>query len=548
MKTLIKKYGYLSVILLLSLGSVSCNKMLNTKVYSVVQNSGYWQTPEEISAGVAPVYSAIQQLGRFHQYWMLTDVSSDEMIVPTRGADWGAGGIYLQEWLHTWTSTHPDINALWGVIFGGISQANFISSIVNSLPNKPGNLAQINAELMTMRAYYYYLAMDEFGNVPIVKDFNTDPSTVTNSKRSDVYNFIISQIESNIGNLPSNVDNTTYGRATKWMAYCLLAKLYLNAQVYTGTPQWTACIAVCDSIINSGIYSLENDYFDNFSPTNQNSTENIFSVPLNTVLTGGMEWEFFTLHYQNNINFQLQAGPWNGGSATANYYYSNFDTASTYSSSNGNIYRTFLDSRTGQWLVGQQFNTPFQYPPYKDVLVQSQSIQELTDAATGLPLSFNPNITTLSDPSAAFRLVGARNIKYFPEANSPAQSNNWVVFRLADVMLMKAEAEIRSSVDLTDALNLVNKIRERAYGNSSHDWTMNDLTLDNLLAERARELSWEGYRRQDLIRYQVASGKPYFTGARNPEKTADPDNHYMIFPIPEAQIETNPNLKQNPGY
>ena len=262
-----------------------------------------------------------------------------------------------------------------------------------------------------------------------------------------------------------------------------------------------------------------------------------------------MQWQFFTLHYQNNINFQLEGGPWNGGCSTADYYYGNFDTSSVYTAKSGNTYRTFLDSRTGQYLVGPQFSVPYSYPPNIDVLVASSDASlQIKDIATGLPLIFNPNVNSVSDASAAFRLAGARNIKYFPAANQPGQSNDWVIFRLADIMLMKAEAELRSGVNLSDALNLVNQVRERAYGDVQHDWIPADLTLDNLLVERARELSWEGYRRQDLIRYEVASGKLYFGAARNPGKSADPDKHYYIFPTPQTAIVANPNLKQNPGY
>ncbi len=148
-------------------------------------------------------------------------------------------------------------------------------------------------------------------------------------------------------------------------------------------------------------------------------------------------------------------------------------------------------------------------------------------------------------------LVGARNIKYFPDANIPYdQSNDMVVFRLADILLMKAEALLRAGSDQTTALSLVNQIRERAYGNSDHDITFGDLTLDFILAERARELSWEGWRRNDLIRYEVGAGtvSKYFGAPRAPEKAADPDAHYQIFPIPQLQMASNPNLVQNPGY
>src|SRR5690606_29726312 len=148
--------------------------------------------------------------------------------------DWGSGGIYIQEWLHTWTPTHPNIDALWTALFNGIGNINFISSIVNGLPEQPANIDEINAELNTMRAYYYYLALDNFGNVPIVTDFSTDPKTVTNQPRAQVYAFVEQELLENLNKLPAAVDGNTYGKVTKWMAHAVLAKLYLNAPVYIG--------------------------------------------------------------------------------------------------------------------------------------------------------------------------------------------------------------------------------------------------------------------------------------------------------------------------
>lgn len=542
-------YRYLAPVTILLLITISCNKILDTKVYSVVENENYWQTEGQIKAGVAPAYNALRSLSATNTLRMLNNVTSDEMIVPTRGTDWGSGGIYIQEWLHTWTDTHPNIDNLWTTIFNGIGNINFISSIVNGLEEKPANLDEINAELNTMRAYYYYLALDNFGNVPIVKDFNTDPETVTNNARKEVYDFVEKELQDNIGKLPENVDESSYGRATKWMAHCLLAKLYLNSEVYIGIPKWDECRKHCDSVIFSENYSLSANYFDNFSEKNEKSPENIFSVPLDAIYTGGVEWQWPTLHYQNNVNFQLPGSPWNGDCSTGEYYFANFDTASVYTYKGGNTYRTFLDARTGQYLIGQQFAVPFSYPPNKDVLYDSDDESlKLKDIATGLYLSFNPDVPATSDPSGAFRIAGLRNIKYFPAANAIDQSNDFVIFRLADILLMKAESLMRLGANASEALQIVNQVRERAYADASHNWELADLTLDSLLAERARELSWEGYRRQDLIRFEVASGVRYFSKARKPNKGVDPDDHYRIFPIPAAKMEANTKLNPNPGY
>lgn len=531
--------------------ALSACTRLDQHVYSVVPNANFWQTPEQVAAGVAPAYQALTAIPNGNVLQM-NEITTDEIIVPTRGSDWYDGGEWQQLWLHTWNAQSGHVNDAWNDLYGGIGKINFTLSIVDNLQTKPDNLANIDAELKTLRAYYYLLAMDMYGNVPLVTNFNTNPDSVTNSSRQDVYKFIESELKANIDLLPENVDGSTYGRMTKWCAFAILAKLYLNAQVYTNQPAWQDCIAACDSILGSSKYSLMQDYFDNFSPDNEKSTENIFVVPFDKINIAGNNWEMNTLHYQNNTNFGLSGNPYNGFCSEAPYYYT-FDTTSTYRTQAGITYRTFNDQRTGQFLVGQQFSARYAYPPYRDVVVASSdpSVTPLIDLQTNLSLKFTPVIATLSDPASSFRLVGVRNIKYFPEAGTAGQqSNDMVLFRLADIMLMKAECEVRLGTDKADALSLVNQIRERAYnGSKDYDWTMGQLTLDNILAERGRELAWEGWRRDDMIRYEIASGKPYFGAARTPAKTLDPTDHHLdIFPIPAPQITSNPNLKQNPGY
>lgn len=489
---------------------VSCTK-LDQKVYSVVPDENFWQTPDQIAAGLAPAYQALTGIpdGDVRD---LNEIPGGEIIVPTRGNDWYDNGNWQALWTHNWKPDFGPINNAWGALFNGIGKANFTLSVVNSLPTPPSNIDNINAELKVLRAYYYYMAMDMFGNVPLVTDFNTDPNSVTNSDRKAVYDFIEKEIKDNITLLPDK-DPSTYGRMTKWGAHMLLAKLYLNAQVYTGTPHWAECIAECDSVINSGKYSLTGNYLDNFAVNNEGSTENIFVVPFDKINIGGNNWEMRTLHYQSNLTFNLTGSPWNGYCSTADYY-NQFDDA---------------DSRKSMFLVGQQY--------------ASDGVTPLTDIQTGLPLKFSPFVLQLSNPSDSFRLAGVRNVKYHPESGTAGnQSNDMVIFRLADAYLMRAEAKLRLGTDLAGALDDINLIRARAYGGTNHNWTMANLTLANIYAERQRELSWEGWNRQDAIRFGT------FGNARTPGKTADGDTHWQIFPIPAPQISSNPNLKQNPGY
>ena len=536
------RYIISRVAIVFAVSFFSCTK-LDQKVYSVVTNENFWQTPDQIAAGIAPAYAQLTAIPDGNVF-SLNESTSDEMVVPARGSDWLGTGDWIQLWQHKYTSETPEVSGAWSDLYSGIGKINFILSIVNNINPAPSNLANINAELKTLRALYYYWAMDLYGNVPLVTDFKTDPSTVTNSTTQQVFTFVESELKANIDLITSEVSANTYGRVTKWMAFSLLAKLYLNAQAYTGAARWSDCQAACDSVIQSAKYSLQPSYFDNFSQTNDGSVENIFVVPFDHINIGGNNMQTQTLHYQSNVNFQLSSSPWNGYCTNAEFY-SHYDTSSVYTVKGQNTYRTFLDARTGQFLIGQQFTVPYTYPPNTNVLYSStDATLKLTDAQTGKLLNFYPNVTEINNPTDTFRLAGLRNIKYFPNPGTQTNmSNDIAIFRLADIYLMRAEVALRQGTASMTDLGYINQIRERAYGgDASHDWTMGDFTLTNIFFERARELAWENMRRQDCIRFGT------FGNARVPNKDADGDTHWQIFPIPKAQHDANTNLIQNPGY
>jgi hypothetical protein len=490
----------------------SCTK-LDKKIYSVEPVGNFYQTPAQLAAGVAPAYIALQAIPDGNVMNM-NEITSDEIIVPTRGNDWYDGGQWQGLWLHKFK---PDVfvDGGWSDLNNGIGKVNFTLNILNGLSNKPSNYDAVVAELKVLRAYFIYQLMDMFGNVPVVTDYNTDPSKVTQQDRAAVYAFLETELTANVPLLSTSVDKTTYGRLTQYAGYMLLAKLYMNAQVYTGTAQWAKAITALNTVISSNKYILQPNYFDNFSIANDGSAENILVVPYDKINIGGMNWEMQTLHYQSQATYGLTGSPWNGFCSTADIY-NKYDAS---------------DSRRAQYLVGQQY--------------AADGITPLKDVQTNLPLVFDPNVTTLSSASDAFRLAGARNVKYHPEAGTAGnQSNDMVIFRLADAYLMRAEASLHTG-DAATALADVNKVRARA---GVAAWTSGDLTYASLLDERSRELAWEGWRRQDLIRNEVATGTAYFTGARTPAKTADGDQHTFIFPIPAPELISNPNLHQNPGY
>ena len=520
----------------------SCTK-LDQKVYSVVPNQNFWQTPAQIAAGIAPAYASLTAIpdGNYHD---LAEIPGDDMIVPARGSDWLAAGQWIELWQHKWTANTAQVQDTWTELYAGIGQINFILSVVNNLQPLPPNLDNINAELKTLRALYYYWAMDLYGNVPLVTDFQIDASTLKNSPRKDVYDFVEKELKDNLQLVSSDVSLATYGRITKYAAFCTLAKLYLNSVNYGGAPRWAEAMQMCDSVILSGKYGLQANYFDNFSVKNDNSSENIFVVPFDSKYIGGNNWQMETLHYQNDANFGIPGGAWNGYCTNAEFY-SHFDTSSIYTVKGKNTYRTYNDARSGQFLIGQQFKETFTYPPNLNVLSSSEDDDlKIKDDQTKLNLSFYSDFNEISSPDNQFRLAGLRNIKYFPEAGvSTSQSNDMVIYRLADVYLMRAEASLRNGSASGVDLGYVNAVRERAYsGDDSHDWSMADLTLTNIYNERGRELAWENFRRQDCIRFGT------FGQARKPQKDADADDHWQIFPIPENQHTANPNLVQNPGY
>lgn len=520
----------------------SCTK-LDQKVFSVVPNQNFWSTPDQIAAGIAPAYASLTAIpdGNYHD---LAEIPGDDMIVPARAADWLAAGQWIELWQHKWTATTAQVQDTWTELYAGIGRINFILSVVNNLNPAPANLANINAELKSLRALYYYWAMDLYGNVPLVTSFETNASTLTNSTRKQVYDFVEKELTDNLPFLSTDVSLATYGRATKYMAFCTLAKLYLNSVTYTGTARWADAARVCDSVITGGKYNLQTNYFDNFSIKNESSVENIFVVPFDSKYIGGNNWQMETLHYQNDGNFGVPGGAWNGYCTNAEFY-SLFDTTSLYTVKGQNTYRTYNDMRAGQFLIGQQYRELATYPPNINVLSGSTNANlKIKDLKSNLDLSFYPNFTDISNPNDPFRLAGLRSVKYFPEAGvQTSQSNDMVLYRLADVYLMRAEAAVRAGSATARELGYVNTIRRRAYsGDVSHDWTMADMTLTNIYNERGRELAWENFRRQDAIRFGT------FARARTPKKDADADDHWQIFPIPQNQHIANPNLKQNPGY
>ena len=496
---------------MLALFAVPSCTDLDEEVYSVYTDENFPTTPEQYAALTGPIYVAAQKFFD-NNYYDMQETATDEVLVPTRGGDWFDGGKWRDMHFQTWSPSHELMRNSWDWGFNAIGTCNRVLKIFENAPESEGKHQTI-AEIKTMRAWYYYLMMDSFGDIPLVTTFDDNAENPSQSTRTEVFEFIAKELEDNLQFLTEEVNAETYGRPTKWMAHTLLAKLYLNAEVYTGTPQWDKVITHADAVIASNKYELGN-YFAQFMPDNGPADkEPIFSIPFDAVRAKGNLLFNKVLHYAHRDTYGLTTDPWNGWT-TSPEFFDTFDDE---------------DLRKEQWLYGQQYNST------GDPLIYD-GISVVLD-----PYGFGTEFDLGGDAEVG-RLVGARNVKYFPDAEAVQNNanNDFVVFRYADILLMKAEALVRKGETGGVALDLVNQIRERAFGNSDHNLT--SLTLQDIYDERGREFAMEMTRRIDMIRF----GTFLDANVYKPAKTAE--THRLIFPIPSDALTTNSNLIQNPGY
>lgn len=435
--------------------------------------------------------------GGHNSLWSMYEISSDEMVIAQKGADWEDGGQWIRMHRHEWLDTEESILNGWNYVFGALGTIN------NLIPGFSAN-EKTKSELEVLRALLYLWLIDAYGNVPIITE-DTEDSTPANNSRAEVFAFIESSILDNLDNL--NRDRT-YGTINYSVAQAMLAELYLNAEVYTGTARWQDASDAVDEITNTGLYSLAPNFFSNFETNNNGSLENILVIPYDVDNGGGFNLVQMTLHYGSQATFDLQEQPWNGYASLEDFYNS-FDEN---------------DARIGSFLVGQQFSSDGS--PIEDISAES------TDP-DGPPLNFTPEINELA-PNA-LRQSGARVGKFeFQLGAGSNLSNDFPIFRYAEMLLIKAEAQWRLG-NQGAALEYVNQVRARA---GAEDLLA--LTPDELLAERGREGFAEGWRRSDLIRFGRFDDAWW-------EKSSSPAFR-NLFPIPRAILDGNPDASQNDGY
>ena len=474
--------------------------------------------------------------------------SSDESLVPTRGGDWDDGGVWRQVHAHTWTAIHPDVKAA----FNQLGQME--SDAISTLAFNPSPAEAAEALFLRSVAQFYFL--DLFGKVPYreTADYNSIQAAPVYEAPEAVSN-LVTTLTGIISQLPAA--NAPY-RASPDAAKFLLMKVLLNKGAFLNrtAPTFDAAdmqqvISLGNEIITSGKYSLTPEYFDNFGPKNATtSKEAIWAWPNNGsannngISAGGTNQRWMnTLHYNSwdKPGVYGSAG-WNGFSTVADFY-------NTFEGHGDGTPNTVIDTTKDKRLGGRFYPGVTDISGVRPGLLAGQQRTQNGVAETdrqGNPLTFTPDVHLVETDPNLLERTGIRVIKYPPDYNAyngGNQTNQYQIFRYADVILMVAEAKMRTSDD-AGALILINQLRT-ARGASvvvSMPLVNESNVADpaTLLAERGRELYWENWRRQDLIRFGVFL-KPWAL------KPTD-DAKYLLFPIPPDRLIANPNLTQNEGY
>ena len=553
-----------TIALLAATFNQSCTN-LDEELYDSVTPENFFKTQEEFISALGAAYTQFADYAS-NDPFALDELMTDEGVYPTRGQDWDDGGTMRRAHLHSYGTEDAYINGGWNFGFGGVNTANRLiyqfQLLVESGQVEQATADAFIAELETVRGFFYWRLVDWYGNVPLVTDFATAEAAPPTASRLEVYNWLVGNLETAVPKLSKAVDGTTYARMNYYAGQTLLAKLYLNAGVYSGTEQWAKVITACDEVINSGEYSLESNYFTNFNVNNSGSKEFIFAIPYDQVFFKNFNLAVRSLHYGSQLTYNLTAQPWNGF-CTMEEFYNSYSDDDLRKGDAGTL--TAPAAKRGNFLAGYQWKAGgselVMDDGYEVPQPNRQPVPLLGDP-DGAPLNFGnfgstqPQINELGPQ--AYRQSGVRVGKWEIALGSQPDnmSNDYAVFRYADVLLMKAEALWRTGQD-AQALALVNQIRARAGvpdltsldGPVSYDMTGPSIDGGELFNEIGREMFAEHHRRQDLIRWELYNELekwilPYY----NPGDVVKKGDYLLIFPIHKDKIAANPNLVQNPGY
>lgn len=538
----------------------SCTKLDENAYDQIPADVFYTNKNEVLSAVLRPYTHANAWVAPAGQngWWRMAELSADQLAWPTKGPHGEDAGQWKRLHYHSWTVDEAGYNNAWNLMYWGMGLCN---SPIQNLENRSISEMGITqaekdsyiAELKLLRAFHYLKLMDLFGNIPISLTVPTGsvpteqyPAT---SSRKEVFDFIEKEIRENIEKTPK-LSRQMLGRMSQAGGYAMLVELYLNAEVWTGTPRWDDCIAAADKLITNqgggqnGAMALDKDILSQFNTTNDLSKEVIFSIAYDYKRANfepGFAADFF--HFAQK---DIYGGGRNGndGVVVIPNVYNKYDDD---------------DQRKKQWLlIGPQFKFANPKEPVLGTveyagkpLVFVDNIQKNTKNSTVSTMSEGEensgvrfNKYRLGNSIAGFVVNGIDTVAVQPDPNY--NNTDWNIYRLTWIYFAKAEAIMRKNggVATADAVTLINDVKKRAYTEAawpSHAYTTTTLTLDELLAERGREFIFEGFRRDDLIRFGKFTTTSWWD--HSPSSA-----HRNLFPIPQRQIDLNSKLKQNPGY
>lgn len=498
------------------------------------------------SAGymMSPIYGQLRWFNEDRSVWDLYEIATDAWYIPINtDGGWNDQGIWQRLNKHEWQTTDPHFGNVWDHCWYGISSC--CNRVLYQLEEAGVELdAATVAEIKVARAFYYYQLLTFFGNVPIETSFVVpDGYFPETHSRKEVYDFVVSEIRNNMDLLP---EEKLYSRFNKWAAKQMLARVYLNAESWLGSEYASkrdSTVILCNEIIASGKYSLASDFSDPFSLKNNTCPEVIFAIPYDETTKSPILHCIYakTMHYKGKPVYNAASAGYNGLRANPSFVSEMFDAEEDPVTHNL-IPGTDLDKRYAKtYLMGQQYD-----------YLTGDSL--FFDAAKKIPYN---HINFIASPTAADEFDGYRFGKYEIKIGQKWDTDqDWVVYRYAETLMMKAECLLRDG-DAEGAAEIVNFVRARSFDGKlpaeKRQLTAEQLdatvTVDGMevrygefLKELSREFCGEAMRREQLIRFDV-----YVNGSwwgHTPKKQA----HLNLFPIPQDERISNPKLLQNEGY
>jgi len=536
-----KTYIRLIISLFIVFQMIGCSNDLTEKVYSSITEQSYKFTTKDFYPVVTSVYSPMRGYINISHLFPTQEITADIIVMPPNASGWDDNGKYRRLHYHQWSAEQDHFRNIWNTFYqGALLCNNVIAQIESDAVPAPSSAAKEQglAEVRATRAYYYWMILDNFGDAPMTTVANTQ-ELPEKSSRQEIFNYIVSELQEVVPKLSDEQGGNMYGRFNRWGAKALLANIFLNAEVYTGQPKWSECIAQCDDIINSGKCELSPDFKDPFKAHGvETSKEVLFTIPFDRLYGTGNNLHLFAWHAVMKYKYNTEAMPWGAGTAKGITQF-----IDTYDPDDQRL--------PDSWMIGPQ------YAANGDVLY---GLYDQKDE----PFTFTKDL-----PSGNYtkESEGYMMNKFEVEQGETSDlATDFPVFRYAQVLMMKAECLLR--LGQSGAGALVTQVRQRAFknnpekamvtdeqlkGNSAYKYgyvenyvitdpgDQSPVQFGRMYDELGWEFTWEMQRRRDCIRYGVFTTKSWLS--HKPQGA-----FHTVFPIPQTALTANPKLSQNPAY